>query len=221
MRERDARQPPIGDYALIGDCRGAALVSRAGAIDWFAPLRFDGDPVFFRLLDAGRGGAWEIRAGEAPRITRAYLPRSNILRTRFETERGVLEVLDFMPVGRSREAGVHDYVSLAAPGWLVRHLECRSGEGERRNAVLTRLPPLRDPRRDADAAFETTRAFWEEWCEYSRYRGPYADAVQRSALALKLLTYAPTGALVAGPHHLAARDAGGRAQLGLSLLLDA
>jgi len=45
------RQPPIEDYALIGDCHGAALVSRAGAIDWMTLLRFDDDPTFFRLLD--------------------------------------------------------------------------------------------------------------------------------------------------------------------------
>lgn len=42
-----------------------------------------------------------------------------------------------------------------------------------------------------------TEAFWREWIGYCRYRGAYADAVKRSALVLKALTYAPTGALVA------------------------
>jgi alpha,alpha-trehalase len=44
---------------------------------------------------------------------------------------------------------------------------------------------------------EVTCAFWTEWLEYGRYAGPHGDAVRRSALALKLLTYAPTGAIAA------------------------
>jgi GH15 family glucan-1,4-alpha-glucosidase len=259
---------PIRDYALIGDCHGAALVSKDAGIHWYAPLRFDGDPTFFRLLDHDRGGAWEVEVEGARRISRAYLPDTAILRTRFETETGVLDLLDFMPVGRTREAGVHDYVSLAAPGWLVRRAECVSGavkvrmrlaprsegfdleppgfeivedgakfadgstlwcaadvkpapngdgieaafalsEGERRNSVLTRMPPLHDPRLSVDDAFDATCAFWREWSEYSRYRGPYAETVQRSAITLKLLTYAPTGALVAAPTTSLPEEIGG------------
>jgi alpha,alpha-trehalase len=42
-----------------------------------------------------------------------------------------------------------------------------------------------------------TSAFWENWCSRGRYEGPWSGAVLRSALTLRLLTYAPTGALVA------------------------
>lgn len=48
-------QPPIADFALIGDCHGSALVSRSASIDWCCLRQFDADPIFFRMLDAGRG----------------------------------------------------------------------------------------------------------------------------------------------------------------------
>ena len=49
------------------------------------------------------------------------------------------------------------------------------------------------------AAFEATVQYWRRWLEQSRYRGRWREMVHRSALTLKLLTYAPTGALVAAP----------------------
>jgi hypothetical protein len=138
MDGTDQDYRPIEDYALIGDCHGVALVSSGGSIDWCAPLRMDGDPVFFRLLDADRGGAWSVEPEALRRTSRQYLPRTNILQTLFETDTGVLEVTDFMPVGRTREAGTHDYVSLNAPGWVVRRLRCRSGEVTARMRIVPR-----------------------------------------------------------------------------------
>ena len=47
--------------------------------------------------------------------------------------------------------------------------------------------------------FEETAAFWRDWIEQSTYRGRWREAVERSAITLKLMTYAPSGALVAAP----------------------
>src|SRR3954453_14512080 len=60
-KDRD-RYPPIGDYAMIGDCHPAALGSRTGSIDWLGMPRMDGGSSFARLLDWERGGYCSIEA---------------------------------------------------------------------------------------------------------------------------------------------------------------
>jgi alpha,alpha-trehalase len=122
-----AAYSPIRDYALIGDCHGCALVSRAGGIDWCAFGRFDAPPVFCRILDANKGGCFSITPSGPFETARSYLEGTNILRTVFETDCGSVAVTDYKPVGHRRGAGVHDYVSLAASGLLIRVIEGLSG----------------------------------------------------------------------------------------------
>ena len=89
--------PPIADYAIVGDTRSAALVSRDGSIDWLCWPRFDSRSVFARLLDADRGGCFSIRPAIPFRATRKYLEGTNVLQTTFETDRGRASLLDLMP----------------------------------------------------------------------------------------------------------------------------
>jgi len=88
----------IEDYALIGDCHTAALVSRGGSIDWLCWPAFDSDACFAALLGTERNGRWKIAptAGDL-RITRRYQPGTLILETTFATNDGEVMLIDFMP----------------------------------------------------------------------------------------------------------------------------
>ena len=116
---------PIRDYAIVGDCRGAALVARDGGVDWCCLRRFDAEPVFCRMLDANKGGFLDVRPEEPFRATREYQADTSVLRTTFETARGRVTLIDFMPLRRMAE---DDFVSLDAPGWFVRVVEGVEGQ---------------------------------------------------------------------------------------------
>ena len=91
--------PLIANHGLIGDLQTAALVSTDGSIDWFCAPRFDSPSVFGALLDHEQGGHFRIRPSQGPFETKQlYFPDTAILITRFLTEAGVGEVVDFMPV---------------------------------------------------------------------------------------------------------------------------
>src|SRR5215467_6210936 len=89
----------IEDYALIGDCETAALISRDGSIDWLCWPRFDSDACFAALLGNADNGRWRIAPkADDFRATRKYRDDTLILETRFETDEGAVTVTDFMPV---------------------------------------------------------------------------------------------------------------------------
>src|SRR5207253_4285862 len=94
---------PIANYALIGDTRSAALISRGGSIDWLAWPRFDAPSVFARILDDTRGGFFAIHPDAPFTATRRYVDDTNVLETTFTCESGVAKLLDLMPVMREAE----------------------------------------------------------------------------------------------------------------------
>ena len=88
----------IEDYALIGDCKSAALVGRDGSIDWLCWPRFDSEACFAALLGTTDHGRWLIApASDKVRVSRHYRPDTLVLETRFETDTGVATLVDFMP----------------------------------------------------------------------------------------------------------------------------
>ena len=106
----------IEDYALIGDRRSAALVSRAGSIDWLCWPRFDSDACFAALLGDARHGCWRLApADQTARATRRYRGDTLILETSFTTAAGRATVTDLMPID-------------APHGTLIRRVSGERGE---------------------------------------------------------------------------------------------
>lgn len=258
------RYVPIAEHGLIGDLRSVALVGTDGTIDWYCCPDFDAPSVFASILDAERGGCFELAASMPARTKQFYFPDTNVLITRFFTEDGVGEVQDFMPVGggpaeaerhrvirrvvcvrgsipfRTRVAPRFDYGSLAhtvrlagdtavfeatglalaltatvpmeADGPDVRG-DFKLSEGETAVFALDKVggdvTPRRCARTEAEEQFAATVAYWRHWLSASRYKGRWREMVHRSALTLKLLTYAPSGAIVAAPTTSLPEELGG------------
>jgi GH15 family glucan-1,4-alpha-glucosidase len=270
MQSPDA-YPPIGDYALIGDGRSAALVSRDGSLDWLCWPRFDSSSIFAALLDTGHGGRFQVRPTGTFRSERRYLPDTNVLETVFHTSSGTVALRDLMPVASEEDKRA----ALTPEHEVLREIEGRAGQvevevvytprpdygrkrpeltsrglfglwcevpggtlvlrddlplqltadglgaygaatiaaGERRHLSLVYstdapgvIPLLGDAARDR---IERSIRWWRDWANLGTYDGPYRDAVMRSALVLKLMTYAPSGAVVAAPTTSLPEEIGG------------
>ena len=117
---------PIGDYALLSDCRSAALVSRDGSVDWLCFPRFDGPSVFCRLLDPA-GGRFAIRPAGEFQASRRYADQTMVLETTFTTPGGTAVLTDALALGPNERG--HG-LGASSPGMLLRRLACTSGEIE-------------------------------------------------------------------------------------------
>jgi GH15 family glucan-1,4-alpha-glucosidase len=260
----------LADYAIVGDSRTAALISRGGSVDWLCLPRPDSPSIFGRILDPG-AGRLGIQPRESFTSSRRYVPATNVLETTFRTADGVVLVRDAMPV-TSEEAkrrqvrpqhellreidGLEGRVRLdiayePRPDYARRRPQLRERGGlgiwaqdGRFMAVLGSDIPLRvdsdgaGARGDVEVAAGQTRyvsfaygddapavtpalgqaahermaqsiAWWQEWSARSTYRGRYAEPVMRSLLVLKLLSYAPSGAIIAAPTTSLPEEIGG------------
>jgi GH15 family glucan-1,4-alpha-glucosidase len=236
----------IEDYAIIGDCRTAALVSRDGSIDWFCCPRFDSDACFAALLGAREHGRWLMAPRGEAKISRRYRPNTLVLETSIETEDGAATMIEFMPLssrhptivrllfgqrgnvpmrtelilrfgygsivpwvtrledGTLRAIAGPDMVILRTPvGVRGEHMttvgEFSVNKDDVIPFVLSYQPshrPLQGPI-NPTAALQDTERFWLGWSAKTRSAGPWTEAVVRSMITLKALTYAPTGGMVA------------------------
>jgi GH15 family glucan-1,4-alpha-glucosidase len=113
----------IGDYALLGDCQGSALVSRDGTVEWWCPERFDSRSVFASLLDPD-AGRWAIRPHGEFDVARRYLEDTMVLETTFRTAEGSVRVTDALALG----AGERGHrIGCASPHRLLRLVEGLDG----------------------------------------------------------------------------------------------
>jgi len=96
--KRAAAHSHIKDYALIGDCETAALVSKTGSIDWLCWPDFSSPACFAALLGTPSNGRWHLAPTLRSRIQRRYRNHTLILETTFSTRTGTVRVTDFMPI---------------------------------------------------------------------------------------------------------------------------
>lgn len=119
-----AKYPPIEDYAVIGDCKSAALIDRYGGIDWLCFPHFSGPALFSALLDRRKGGTFSLRPeGAIKRIKRRYIDNTAVLETTFHTDSGSLRLTDAMIV--RDESAPHEHPEPQSE--VLRVVECLSG----------------------------------------------------------------------------------------------
>ena len=275
--------PSIADHGLIGDLQTSALVATDGSVDWFCSPRIDSPSIFGSLLDQERGGHFRISPHRSRYTTKQlYFPDTAILITRFLTEHGVGEVMDFMPIATGRaptdnhrlvrllrcvrgkltfdvdiaprfDYGRQPHEARVTEGGFefqskdmrlavhpVRepadqilatteivdgdvHAQVTLEAGMVRGLVLESAPagpPHPIPVAEIERLLDDTAAFWRAWLSRCQYTGRWREMVARSAITLKLMTYAPSRRARGRPHRRAARAGRRRTQLGLPLHLD-
>ncbi|MFK7788754.1 MAG: glycoside hydrolase family 15 protein, partial [Phycisphaeraceae bacterium] len=248
------------DMGVVGNGRTCALIDHEGSVVFMCMPDFDSGAVFCDLLHKGKGGKFGISIEDGKAIWQRYEHATNVLVTRYESDAGGFEVIDFMP--RYRLSGNDpepcnpaDFVrvirriwgkpkyrvnydpqlefaehkttsSIIGPGKIKSIVEHKSngsevyesvylhtdmdvhkvlsGEAkelnEERFLLLSYNDKLREPSHELIQLMLTkTRAYWYNWALQTCRPPRYQETVVRSALALKLMQFGPTGAVVAAP----------------------
>ena len=220
--------------------------------------------MFGALLDAQRGGSFELRPEAPYDVERRYRPGTNVLETTFHTEGGAARVVDAMTVAGSglvpfrelarrvdglagevsfswrvearfgyADAGTRVERRLGVPvatsgahalavqywnagesateeGAIAGTIHVRAGESAVIAVSIAHQEPLVfSSREEVEARVEATAGAWADWSSGRGYRGRWGDAVIRSALALKLLVHAPSGAVAAAATTSVPEELGG------------
>ena len=220
--------------------------------------------MFGALLDAERGGSFELRPEAPYDVERRYRPGTNVLETTFHTEGGAARVVDAMTVAGSglvpfrelarrvdglagevsfswrvearfgyADAGTRVERRLGVPvatsgahalavqywnadesateeGAIAGTIHVRAGESAVIAVSIAHQEPLVfSSREEVEARIEATAGAWADWSSGRGYRGRWGDAVIRSALALKLLVHAPSGAVAAAATTSVPEELGG------------
>jgi GH15 family glucan-1,4-alpha-glucosidase len=238
----------IEDYAVVGDCETAALVSAAGSIDWLCWPDFSSEACFAALLGTEDNGYWKIAPLEGEgKTSRRYRPHTPIVETTFQQDGGTIRLIDFMPPHGASSSlvriveGLRGHVkvrmelslrfdygrtvpwvtatpdgvrAIAGANLAILHAtvpvrgedlktvaDFEVGKGQRVCFTLTHgssYQPDPEPIHAKRALAATERA-WTRWTSRLKFRSKYRDAVERSLITLKVLTFRPTGGIVAAP----------------------
>jgi GH15 family glucan-1,4-alpha-glucosidase len=155
----------IDTYGLIGDLHTAALVGSDGSIDWCCLPRFDSPSVFAAVLDDEKGGSFRVWASPEGRCKQMYLPDTNVLMTRFLSEEGVGEVIDFMPW----------HTGPQSPQAIIRIVRCVRGQLE---FTMQCSPAFDYARQKHEVSFEDNR---------TAFRTPAAGLLLTSTVPVKAM----------------------------------
>ncbi len=239
---------PLEDYALVGDCHTAALISKIGSVDWLCFPHFDSPACFAALLGKAEHGCWSISpAVPVKKVQRRYRLESLVLETEFHTAHGTVVLVDCMTPrdgtpnllrmveGKSGQVPMkmeliirfdygsvvpwvrrtqHGISAIAGPDMLSMRTKAPL-RGENLTTV-SEFTVGRDDKVTFDLAWHpshlrepdivsvprqiaSTEKLWQKWAKRCNYKGRWRDAVIRSLITLKALTFTPTGGIVAAP----------------------
>jgi len=112
------------NYAIIGNCRSAALISETGNIEWCCLPNFNSPSIFAKILDQNIGGSFDIIVDKSYNIVQSYIRTTNIVSTTYDNGTDCFEIIDFMPRYHDGNNGKY------TPPDIVRYFRYRKGNPE-------------------------------------------------------------------------------------------